>query len=285
MVHSLDFDTRCPAIYNYFKSYINRLADDVIEHGWDTLTRDQQIGLKFYDELALRIPRSEVASTGDIILAHANAIHPGFKMCIVGGYRRGKLDSGDMDFILTHPDESVTKDFLGNLLDILGVDHGSGWITHELTVSTKNSERGQNTLSWRGAQKKPGRRSGFDTLDHAFVVWQDPNFIVDEANKGKNPNIRRRVDIIISPWKTAGCAVLGWSGGNMFERDLRSYSRNEKGWKFDSSGIREVASGKWIDLETREGDVDADVSLEEKERRVFEGLGLEYRLPTERCTH
>jgi DNA polymerase IV len=183
-----------------------------------------------------------------------------------------------MDFILSHPDESVTKDFLGPLLDSLA---GDGWITHELTVSTKNSGRGQETLAWRGAGKKPGKRSGFDTLDHAFVIWQDPNF----DGEGKNPNFHRRVDIIISPWKTAGCAVLGWSGGTMFERDLRSYSRKKKGWKFDSSGLRNLVDGRWVDLESREGEEVGSVGLEEKEKRVFEGLGLEWREPTERCTH
>lgn len=260
----------------------------MIEYGWSTLTRDQQIGLKYYDELAQRIPRAEVESTGNTILTYAHRIDPGIKMCIVGGYRRGKPDSGDMDFILSHPSESVTSGLLGQLLDALGTDHGAGWITHELTVSTKNSERGQQTLPWRGSTKKSGRRSGFDTLDHAFVVWQDPSWDGAEnrgAGRGKNPNVHRRVDIIISPWKTAGCAVLGWSGGTHFERDLRSYSREAKGWKFDSSGVRVVGTGAWVDLERREGDVDKDLTLEEKEKRVFEGLGLIYRKPTERCTH
>lgn len=101
--------------------------------------------------------------------------------------------------------------------------------------------------------------------------------VARDPNAG-NPNVHRRVDIIISPWKTAGCAVLGWTGGTMFERDLRSYSREKKGWKFDSSGVRDVTTGAWIDLEQ------GAKTMLEKEKKVFEGLGLEWREPGERCT-
>ena len=161
-----------------------------------------------------------------------------------------------------------------------------------------NSARGQETVSWKGGIKAG---SGFDTLDHAFIVWQDPDFSSSISNSSpaaevtkeekktekekKNPNPHRRVDIIISPWKTAGCAVLGWSGGTMFERDLRRYCRKERGLKFDSSGVRRVSDGVWVDLEgEKEGEMEGEVNLVEKEKRVFQGLGLDWREGGERCT-
>jgi DNA polymerase IV len=64
----------------------------------------------------------------------------------------------------------------------------------------------------------------------------------------------------------------------MFERDLRNYSRHELGWKFDSSGVRSVADGTWIDVEQGGEDLLA------KERMVFDRLKLQWRDPTERCT-
>ncbi|KAH1505679.1 hypothetical protein KXV52_001807, partial [Aspergillus fumigatus] len=95
----------------------------------------------------------------------------------------------------------------------------------------------------------------------------------------RNPNVHRRVDIIISPWRTVGCAVLGWSGDTTFERDLRRYAKKAHGWKFDSSGVRERTSGgQVIDLE-RGGE-----TWEERERLVLEGLGVGWRPPQERCT-
>lgn len=113
------------------------------------------------------------------------------------------------------------------------------------------------------------------------MVWQNPDFEPTPSSP-KNPNPHRRVDIIISPWKTVGCAVLGWSSETTFQRDLRRYCK-ERGLKFDSSGIRSrEAPFNWVDLE--DGGRGPPESMEEAEKRVFEGLELEWRPPEERCT-
>ena len=75
--------------------------------------------------------------------------------------------------------------------------------------------------------------------------------------------------------------MLGWSGGTTFQRDLRRYAKAVKGWKFDSSGVRSRSTGEVVVLEGENG---IEGSPEEAERRVFEGLGLEWRPPEERCT-
>lgn len=255
--------------------------DDIVENGWDSLSRVQQIGVKYYDEFLLKIPRSEVEDIGRVILMHANKLHPGYKMCIVGGYRRGKPESGDVDVILSHPNEAFTSGFVEHLTAALDE---SGYITHTLTLSMANSERGQVPVSWKGDSKPRG--SGFDTLDKALVVWQDaswPSREVDLAAnpKARNPNLHRRVDILVSPWRTFGCAVMGWTSGTTFNRDLRRYCGKVKNLKFDSSGIRSREDGRWIDFESV-GGVAPDYLT--AERRVFEGLGLEWREPELRCT-
>lgn len=217
--------------------------DDVVEYGWDSLTRVQKIGCKYYDEILSKIPRAEVESIANTILSYAVKRRPGFQMVITGGYRRGKAESGDVDVILSHPDPAATRYFVEELVTSLEKDE---FITHTLTLSTKNSERGQTPVAWKGENRKAG--SGFDTLDKALVVWQDPNF--DKSPTSKNHNPHRRVDIIISPWRTAGCAVIGWSGGTTFQRDLRLYCKVEKSLKFDSSGIRSRVDGHWVDWES-----------------------------------
>ncbi|KAI1262120.1 hypothetical protein F5Y18DRAFT_398581 [Xylariaceae sp. FL1019] len=253
-----------------------RDLDDIVENGWDTITRVQQIGVKYYDDIQEGISRAEVEAIGDVILKHARKIAEGFQMVIVGGYRRGKSTSGDVDVVLSHPDPKETQFFINAIVRSL---EGSGHITHMLTLSDKNSERGQDPVAWKGEDRKAG---GFDTLDKALVMWQDP--VWDKKLATKNPNKHHRVDIIISPWKTAGCAVLGWSGATTFERDLRLYCKHEKQIKFDSSGARSrTGNGEWIDLESDENGNPAPDMLT-AEKRVFERLGLEWRPPEERCT-
>ncbi|KAI1746362.1 Nucleotidyltransferase [Xylaria scruposa] len=254
-----------------------RDLDDIVEHGWDDITRVQQIGVKYYEELQKKIPRAEVEGISKIILEHANKIRAGFQMVIVGGYRRGKASSGDVDVLLSHPDLSATDYFINEIVASL---EGTGHITHTLTLSSKNSERGQAPLAWKGENRKAG--SGFDTLDKALVVWQDPNW--DRTNASKNPNPHRRVDIIVSPWKTAGCAVVGWTGGTTFERDLRRYCKKVKQLKFDSSGVRmRENGGDWVDLES-DADGNPAPDMLTAEKTVFERLGLTWIPPEERCT-
>ena len=269
-------ETTARAFYN--RGWRN--LDDIVEYGWDSLTRVQQIGVKFYEEFQLRIGRKEVEAIGETILEHANGIKDGFEMVIVGGYRRGKEESGDVDVVLSHRDEKATEGFVERIVVSLEKE---GFITHTLSLSTTNSERGQVPVSWKGNTTKAG--VGFDTLDKALVVWQDPVWPRRDRgeSKKKNPNPHRRVDIIISPWKTAGCAVLGWTSGTTFQRDLRRYCKRERSLKFDSSGIRSRMDGSWVDLESGpDGKPAPDMLM--AERRVFAGLGLEWRPPEERCT-
>lgn len=166
-----------------------RDLDDIVEYDWDKITRVQQIGVKYYEELQEKIPRTEVEGIANVILEHANKIRQGFHMVIVGGHRRGKASSGDVDVMLSHPDPSATEYFVNDIVTSLEkTEH----ITHTLTLSAKNSERGQAPVTWKGEDRKAG--TGFDTLDKALVVWQDPNW--DTAKASKNPNPHRRVDII-----------------------------------------------------------------------------------------
>ncbi|KAG8676015.1 hypothetical protein FPOAC1_002011 [Fusarium poae] len=243
-------------------------AREFYQKGEAPKIRSQQIGVKYYNEFLLGIPQDEVVSIGATVLKHARMIDPGFEMVIAGGHRRGKQQSGDVDVVLSHRDESKTLRVISKIVVILEEAH---LVTHTLVLSTHNSERGQRPVSWKG---QTSSSSGFDTLDKALVVWKDPN---------QEDAPHRRVDIIISPWKTVGCAVLGWSGGTTFQRDLRQYCKYVKGYKFDSSGVRRRADGRWVDLEGTSAD-DPAPNMETAERRVFGGLGLPWRPPEARCT-
>ena len=303
-----------------------RELDDVVEFGWSTLTRVQQIGVKFYEEFLQKIPRKEVEDIRDVILRHARLVldipessfgtAEDVECIIVGGYRRGKLSSGDVDVILSHRDEAKTHDLV---IDVVRSLEEEGWITHTLTLNTTTSDRGQATLPFRA---KGHAGHGFDSLDKALCVWQNPHFEPPQSTEDdtpsaeatKNPNIHRRVDIIISTWRTVGCAVLGWSGGTTFQRDVRRYVSKHHGLKFDSSGVRHRGNGAVVDLEAprpmlsgeageemmkmllkggrvERGDErfhgaewDEGDSWADRERRVMEGVGIGYRGAEERCT-
>lgn len=109
-----------------------------------------------------------------------------------------------------------------------------------------------------------------------MLIWQDPSSSPDE----KNRNPHRRLDIILSPPSCVGTAILGWTGGTTYERDLRRFVEKEKGWKFDSGGVWERGSGRRLEIgEWGEGE-----TLVECEKRCIEMMGLEYWRPEERNT-
>ncbi|CAO2651623.1 Nn.00g041930.m01.CDS01 [Neocucurbitaria sp. VM-36] len=265
----------------YYNNHWTEL-DDIIEFGWNDLDRVQQIGLKYYDEFLVPIPRDEVEQIASVVRDCAVRLRDErITVTIVGGYRRGKTASGDVDMIVSHPDLESTAGLVREIVEAL---EESEWITHTLTMNMTNTNRGQHALPFRSAK---GAGVGFDTLDKALVVWQDPTWPTREQDlaanpKAKNPNIHRRVDIIIAPWRTVGCAVMGWSGGTTFQRDLRRYAKAIKGWKFDSSGVRSRSNGEAILLEGPDG---VDGTPEDAERIVFEGMGLAYIPPEYRVTY
>ena len=271
-----------------------RDLDDVIEFGWKSLSRVQQIGLKYYDDFHEPLSRAKVEAIAATITHHAALLtDTNIQAAIVGGYRRGNRESADVDIILSHPDESQTLNLVTKILTALET---AGCITHTLTLNLKTSHRDQNPVPINTGTQ---HGYGLDSLDKALVVWQDPltttttttttptnptEPIPTSPPKPKNPNPHHRVDIIISPWRTVGCAVAGWTSGTTFQRDLRRYCKYKQGWKFDSSGVRERATGAWVDLEGYRDERTRCRGWEEAERRVFRGLGLVWREPWERCT-
>ncbi|KAJ5889050.1 hypothetical protein N7495_009091 [Penicillium taxi] len=258
-----------------------RDLNDVIEHGWPSLSRVQQIGVKFYDEFQEGIPRAQSEAIAAVVQRHVNRVRPeatNIDCIIVGGYRRGKQSGGDVDILLTHRDDAVTRNLIFDLVASLEKDL---YITHTLSVHLASSQHEKHTLPFRGKDTE----SHFDTLDKALVVWQDPQFEYsgstenEDCSSRRNRNIHRRVDIIISPWQTIGCAVLGWTGDTTFQRDLRRYAKKVHDWKFDSTGVQSrSAVGEIIDLEK------GGQTWEERERMVMERIGIGWRPPEERCT-
>jgi len=84
-------------------------AADLVAAGYTTiaslmgasLTKNQRIGLLYYEDLQLRIPRSEMEVHEATLLSHKPATLEGV---IVGSYRRGKPDSGDIDMMICTKD-------------------------------------------------------------------------------------------------------------------------------------------------------------------------------------
>jgi DNA polymerase/3'-5' exonuclease PolX len=104
-------------------------AEDLMDAGYTTvaqlrdskdpklLNKNQRIGLTYYDDLLLRIPRAEMDQHAATLMAAKPAALEGV---IVGSYRRGQPNSGDIDMLIRTADPSVDagaalRDFVARL--------------------------------------------------------------------------------------------------------------------------------------------------------------------------
>lgn len=91
-------------------------AEDLVKSGYksiselrdakeDVLNDKQKLGLKYYEDILKKIPRDEIDTFKEKI---SLVIDNRAKFEIVGSYRRGKQQSGDIDVIITHEDNDST---------------------------------------------------------------------------------------------------------------------------------------------------------------------------------
>ena len=69
------------------------------------LNNKQKKGLDYYEDFIQRIPRKELNKHNDFIKQEILKLIPNMTVEIVGSYRRGSKDSGDIDVLLTNNDE------------------------------------------------------------------------------------------------------------------------------------------------------------------------------------
>jgi len=200
-----------------------------------------------------RIPRDEVEEVAERVLQELRAIMPGSDLTICGGYRRGKLESNDIDLILTHPDgpgqEKLASDLATKLTKRL---QQAGLITHVMHLPSFRNRQGTHL--------RPTNRKGWDKLEKVMTVMKFPPKENGEVRR------HRRVDLVYAPREVYWCAIVGWTGSIQFERDIRLWAKQKMQMKFDSSGITRLRDTKSI--------------LVHSEREVFKALGLDWVEPT-----
>ena len=164
-----------------------KTLEDLKNHG--KLTRQQEIGLKYYDEFLERMPREEAGQIEEVVKNAASEINPGLEAFACGSYRRGKRTCGDVDVIVSHPDGKSHEGVMTKLLDSL---KSSGFLTDDLTFAENGEHR-----KYLGVCKLPGENTK-----------------------------HRRLDIIVVPYNEWACSLLYFTGSDYFNRSMRLLAKN-----------------------------------------------------------
>jgi NAD-dependent DNA ligase len=100
-----------------------KTLDQLRERQDELLNDTQKVGLKYHADIMRRIPRAEITKYDQIFSADFQKVLSAFPAAaaasrfeIVGSYRRGAADSGDIDMIITSSDKNVFKAFVDVLI-------------------------------------------------------------------------------------------------------------------------------------------------------------------------
>ncbi|KAF6750405.1 hypothetical protein DFP72DRAFT_911075 [Ephemerocybe angulata] len=228
------------------KWYANgcRTLDDLrARKGGVKLSRAQEIGLRFYDDINERMPRSEAEAIYSLIEPIALSLDPKLFIRIMGSFRRGKETCGDIDILITRPEDDG-KTHAGLLPRLLEALHKAGILTEDLATPDDPYDL---EATYRG-------------LCH---IPTDPN------------SKRRRIDILAIPWKQRGGALLYYT----FNRALRykagalGYSLNQRGLY---GGVVRDPHKRTVKLN------DGFLVASETEEEIFKILGVPWQEPHER---
>lgn len=98
----------------------NILSIDDLKLHLDLLNDKQKMGLRYCEDFMKKIPRKEMIKHDEYINEILKKIEPGLKIEIVGSYRRGAKESGDIDCIITKDDEDINSEkIITNLVSSL----------------------------------------------------------------------------------------------------------------------------------------------------------------------
>lgn len=241
-----------------------RTIDEIKTSETLELTELQKLGLLYYEDLSKSIPRDEVEIIIEIIKKEVRECCPEAEVEAVGGYRRGKSHSHDVDLLLTHKDSSVTATLLETVVSHLKAKdmlvHSNVYVGQNTLsrVNETHESSAQPTYTSEGQQIK---RVQFDHLDKAFCIMKLT------GSYDKTPLIRR-VDLIVTPPGQFPFSLVSWTGSKQFNRSLRRYSVKECSKTVTAHGIFDIIQRKFLTAKT--------------ERDIFDILKLNYLEPWER---
>ncbi|XP_061703902.1 DNA polymerase beta-like [Cydia pomonella] len=203
-----------------------------LRNNQNKLNHHQLIGLKYFEDFEKKIPRSEIQEIETQLRANILQLDPQFTVTICGSYRRGKQESGDIDALVTHPSVVAgSKKKHNEQLLSNIVDALSGLVTDTISMGD---------TKFMGVCRLPGLPA-------------------------------RRLDIRLVPPAQYHCAVLYFTGSDVFNKQMRAHAL-EKGFTLNEYSLRPVGV-------TGVPGEPVPVSSEED---IFEYIDYPYKKPEDR---
>lgn len=160
------------------------------------------------------MPREEVDEIFNVVKSAAETLVPGVNVTIAGSYRRGKLDCGDIDILLSPPDgvETLNVHIVKEVVNCLSQ---SGFLTHHLAMPDEES------IYFSGGKKRQMRGKSEPVLRDNYNLYGVSTYMgVCKLPVSSNceSRVHRRIDIKYYPKELIGTALLYFTGSDHFNR-------------------------------------------------------------------
>lgn len=194
------------------------------------LNKNQHVGLKYYEDINSRIPREEMEKH-EIVLMTLMSLDLGGT--IVGSYRRGRPDSGDIDMLVRVPDTSV--------------DAGKALATYV------------EKLKVRGYIREVLAQGDHKCLAVAALPGSSSS-VAGDTGKMK----ARRLDLLVTPPAEFPFAVLYFTGSDGFNVAMRTHALT-RGFTLNEHALTQVSTGKTVGGIKTEQDIFKALKLQWRE--------------------
>ena len=199
----------------YYSQGIKSISD--LRNIYDTLPNTIKKGLKYYDDIQIKIPREEITLLFQIIEEELYQILDKsiLKAEVVGSYRRGKKLCGDMDVIITRTDNGKISGILQDLVERLSV-----------------------------------RKIIVDTLSMSDITDNNCEIFMGIC-KLNEEGLHRRLDIKVYEKSFFPFAILYFTGSAYFNRSLRLFAK-KKGYHLSDKELSDRFTGDKIQCNSEE---------------------------------
>jgi len=183
----------------------------VIEEGVRTLedlknvklTHHQQIGLKYFEDLTQKVPRSEIELHEKHVFALIHEVDPKTISLTCGSYRRGLPEAESIEILFSHPD---------------------------FTEATRDT----STLFHQIIERLKERKYLVDDIQYGNEKYMGICILPQES--GVEKPIHRRIHFRWFPIESFHCGLLYYTGSELFNSGLRLWAR-KKGYRLSEYAL------------------------------------------------
>lgn len=181
----------------------------------ELLNEKQLIGLKYYEDINERIPRKEMLQHQKKLLKMLKDVDERFQGEIVGSFRRGAKDSGDIDMLVMMPDSVPIKESQEAFQRFVNYIQGMEYMTEVLAIG-------------------PKKCMGISRLSAKHKA--------------------RRLDVLLTPEMEYPYAIFYFTGSDKFNVAMRKKAL-EKGYTMNEHGMKPVSRGTPVPKVSSETDI------------------------------